>query len=143
MSIAASRPLKLSIILCCLAVCCGCSRNAGQHTWVWITENGDKVGTALVLTEKAGQVMDGKFFILDPRYPRNLSKGIGYDLKNLNCQDKNVRCDVTLIDESSATGTLDMHFIILLKGTFDGDSLPAEFQEGAGTKEAIIFSKEH
>jgi hypothetical protein len=133
------------MLLCFLfiAVICECSSRPEEHIWVSITEHGDKPSIAIILFEKAGKVTAGKFYIFEHGPSPNLYNGIGYRLKNLNHEDKTVKCDVTVIDESSPTGKMDMHMTITLKATFEGDSIPAEVQESANEKQGIVFSKEN
>jgi len=110
-----------------------------ERTWVSITENGDKPGTALVLIEKAGKATGGKFYILAPEHPRDFSKGKGYNLGNVRHEGKTIKADVSVIDGSSTTGTKDMHLTITLKETLKGDEVQAEVQEGNGEKQPIVF----
>ena len=131
----------LGTMFCCLATC---GRSFGSdRTWVSITENGDKVGMALALTEKAGKATGGKFYILDPTHPRDLSKGKSYDLRNVRHEAKTITGDVTVKDYSSKTGTnKDLHLTISLKEAFDGDRVRAEVNFGEGEKEPIVFVRE-
>ena len=114
-----------------------------ERTWVSITENGDKPGIALVLTEKAGTVTSGKLYILAPNHPRDLSKSSkGYTLTNVRHEGKMITGDVSVIDRSSKTDTKDMHLTITLKEAFDGDRVQAEVQEGSSEKQPIVFVRE-
>jgi len=133
--------LWISSLAICCTVCCGCSLGLEERTWVSITENGDKPGTALVLTEKSGRVTDGKFYILDPNHPRDLSKGKGYDLSNLTHENGTIKCDLSVIDESSKTKTKDLRLTITLKEVFKGDKVQAELQEGDAKKQPILFER--
>ncbi len=133
--------MLLGFLFC--VVSCKRSPRPDEHAWVSITEQGDKAGIAIILFEKAGKVTAGKFYIFEHGPSPNLYNGMGYRLKNLNHEDKTVKCDVTLIDDSSPTGKMDMHMTITLKATFEGDSIPAEVQEGANEKQGIVFSKEN
>jgi hypothetical protein len=113
------------------------------RTWVSITENGDKVGVGLVLTEKAGKATSGKLYVLDPIYPRDLSKGVGYDLSNVRQEGQTITADVSVVDYSSKPSTKEMHLRILLKGGFDGKRVLAEMlPEGGDTKLPIVFERE-
>ena len=100
-------------------------------------------GTALVLTEKAGKVTGGKYYLLVPEHPRDLSKGKGYSLNNLTQEEKTVKGDVSVVDGSSTTGTKDMRLTITLKESFEGDRVRAEVQEGNGEKRPIVFVREN
>ncbi|MBI5724338.1 MAG: hypothetical protein HZA50_10305 [Planctomycetes bacterium] len=127
-------------LLFCL-VFYGCSHSSEDKTWVSATENGDKPGTAFVLTEKDGKVAAGKFFILDPKYPRDLSKGKGYNLENLTYENKTIKCKVSLIDESSTTKTKDFNLTITLKSEFRGSKVEAELDTGGVEKMLIVFER--
>jgi hypothetical protein len=113
------------------------------RNWVSITENGDKVGVGLVLTEKAGKATSGKLYVLDPIYPRDLSKGVGYDLSNVRHEGETITADVSLVDYSSKPRTKEMHLRILLKGGFDGERVLAEMlPEEGDTKVPIVFERD-
>ena len=119
-----------------------CSFGSEGRTWVSSTENGCKPGIALVLIEKAGKATGGKFYILAPKYPRDLPKGLGYNVSNMRHEGKTITGDVSMIDGSSKTGTQDMHLTITLKEAFDGDNVQAEVQYGDGEKKPIEFVRE-
>ena len=112
------------------------------RTWVAVTENGDKPGIALALIDKAGKATSGKFYILAPNHPGNLSKGKSYDLRNVRHEGKTITGDVSLIDDSSKTGAKEMHLTITLKEAFGGERVHAELQDEGGTKEPIEFVRE-
>jgi hypothetical protein len=113
------------------------------RTWVSIAENGDKVGVALVLIEKAGKATSGKMYVLDAVYPRDLSKGVGYGLRNVRHEGKTITGDVSVWDYSSTPRTKEIHLTILLKDGFEGERVLAEMlQEGSDTKVQIVFVRE-
>ena len=130
----------VSILILCLALC-GRSFSSEEKTWISITEHGDKPGTAFVLTEKDGKVASGKFFILDPNHPRDLSKSKCYDLNKLVHEDKTIKCKVSLIDESSEIKTKELNLTITLKGEFKESKVEAELQEGNAEKQSIYFER--
>jgi hypothetical protein len=112
-----------------------------KGNWVATTENGDKPGTALALTEEGGKVSAGKFYILDPSHPGDLSKGKGYDLKDLVQEGKTLTCKATVVDESAKTKTKDLRFTITLKGEFKSNAVEAEVQDGAAAKTSATFTR--
>lgn len=99
------------------------------RTWVSITENGDRPGFALVLIEKVGKAMDGKFYILDANHPRDLSKGKSYDLFNVSQDGKRITATASNVHQSSKTHP-NMDLTIVLKEAFDGDRVRAEWVTG-------------
>jgi len=128
-----------SLVLC--MALCRCSPGSEEKMWVSVTVNGDKPGTAFLLTEKEGKVTAGKFFVLDPKHPRDLSKGKGYDLKNLAHENKTIQGKVSLIDVSSKTKTKDLNLTITLKAELRGGKVEAEIQEGDAEKQSIVFER--
>ena len=77
------------------------SSSSEERTWISTTENGCKPGIALVLIEKAGKATGGKFYILDPKHTRDLSKGLGYNFSNVRHEGKTITGDVSVIDGST------------------------------------------
>jgi hypothetical protein len=130
---------RISIIFFVLTVV-GCSSRTHEQTWDYITDNGDKPGIAIVLVEKENKVTRGKYYILDPNYPRDLSKGLAYPAKNLKYIDNTVTFDVTLIDMQSSTKTKNLSFTIKIKGKFQHHILPAELQQTDSANNDIVFN---
>lgn len=112
-------------------------------TWSWKTDNGDKPGTALVLNVRDGKAASGKFYILDPNAPGDLTKGVGYDLEHLVQDGNRITCSVTIVDASSPDGRRKMNITLTLKGNLVGDGkVAAEFQSGGGAAESIELMPE-
>jgi hypothetical protein len=119
---------------------CKPSPSAEEHTWVSITEEGDKPGGAIVLIERAGKVISGRAYILDRNLPRPFSNGIGYTFRNLSQKDRVVNCDVTMPDGASKTGTTNRHIRITFEGAFIGNEIRADIQEeGHAEKLAVVL----
>jgi hypothetical protein len=105
-----------------------------------MTENGCKPGIGYVLFERAGEVTGGKVYVLDPQHPRDLSKGVHYALRNLVHEDKTIKCDVSIIDESSPRKIMEMHLTITLKDELKGRNVQAEVGVNGGPeKESILL----
>jgi hypothetical protein len=132
--------LGLTLMMGFLA-CGGCTIGPKDQTWIAVTENGDKPGIALLLTEKDGRAETGKLYVLDPNHPRDLSQGVSYVFRNLTQSGKTITGDVLLVDESSPTKEKNLHLSIVLKGEFAGGSLEAEVQEGSAEKETFFFQR--
>ena len=64
------------------------------------------------------------------------------DLRNVTQEGKTITGDVSLMDDSSKTGTKNMHLTITLKEAFDGKKVQAELQDDGGRKEPIQFVRE-
>ena len=94
------------------------------------------------MIETAGKVVAGKFCILDPQHPRELSKGKSYNLINVRHEGKKITGEVSVIDGSSKTGTRDMHLTITLKESFNGDRVRADVQVGHAQGQAVVFSRQ-
>ena len=115
----------------------GCSHGSEETTWVATTENGDKPGIAFVLVEKAGKVVNGKCYVLDPQYPRDLSKGLSYDLQSLVHEGMVLTCKASLLDESSPTRRRNLNLTIRFLSEFGGDAVEAELQSGQGEGSSV------
>jgi len=139
----------------------------GQRNWVSIVESRNKPGIAIVLVEKAGTTTDGKFYLLNPDHPRDLSKGKSYSVykltqeantitgsvfgiggtvrptRNLTQQDKTITGGGIGIAGPVATDTNVVHLRIVLKEEFDGGSVKAELHGmNENEKESIVFVRD-
>jgi hypothetical protein len=117
----------------------GLTTGPQEHAWVTTAEEGDKPGSAMVFFERAGKVTAGRVYVLDPNYKHDLSRGLCYAVKTLSQEGRTVRCDVTVVNMATKTRTMGMHFIVTFKAPFEGNSVPAEIQEGAGPGVATVF----
>ena len=92
------------------------------------------------MIERDNKVTEGKFYILNPNCPHDLSQGKGYCLNKLRQTDKVIKCDVCIINESSKTKETVLHLEITLKDTFKGNKVQAEIrEEGDAWSQPIIF----
>ena len=130
--------MLLCVIVC--AVSCETSPDPDEHTWISITEEGDKPGGAIVLIERAGKVISGRAYIIDRNLPCPFSNGVGYTFRNLSQKDRVVNCDVTIRDAASKTGTTNRHLRIAFEGAFTDDEIRGDIQEEGHTEKlAVVF----
>jgi hypothetical protein len=118
-------------ILCC-AVANNRANAAEEHTWLSITENGCKVGSAFELKSIDGKVVSASLYLLDSTHPRDLSKGVAYTIRNLAQANKTIEGDVAIVDCSSKTGVQRLHIVLTLKEPLQEKVVHAECQSKEG-----------
>ena len=135
-----------SFVLLTVLVLSGCAKkssgndnSSGQKYWKAFTKGTDKPGIGFILVEQNGTIINGFFYILNPKKPGDFDAGAQMAMQDIAKVEFGIKFSVKLTDGQLMKSQLKFDMNSLSKDKFDATL--QEIGDGPGREINLTFLK--